>query len=245
MAKQSDPGLAALAAALQALTAAGTVPQIAERLAVASAGLLAADGAEVRILDGEGLRLIGGHGLRQSPPRDVLDAPHGLAGQAMRRGTPLATGDYLGDTDVPRDADDWARAEGIMSAIVVPLPATDVPVAGVLLAFRRQARPFPPVSMAALVALAATGHLALSSARLAETARSMAAAVHGFNNLFAITLLRAEMLLELEPETDGSGRRESLDAIRRVALEGRELVRQARPARPASPVSGSAPEPRR
>jgi GAF domain-containing protein len=239
MASPADPRIDALVTALHELAATGTVPEVAERLAAVAARLLEADGAEVRVLDDAGLRLVGGHGLRHSPPL-VLDPPHGMAGQALRGGAPLATVDYLADRAVPRDADDWARAEGVRSAVVAPLAAAHGLAGATVLVFRRVTRPFAPPALAVLGVLAVAGRLALSNARLVESARGLTGAVHGFNNLFAITLLRAEMLLE--QETDRSSRRESLEAIRRVALEGRDLVRQARPgvapAGPAATASG-------
>jgi len=57
--------------------------------------------------------------------------------------------------------------------------------------------------------------------------KTVADAAHSFNNLFAITLGRAEMLLD-DTGADPALRRECLESIRRAAVEGRELVQQLR-----------------
>jgi signal transduction histidine kinase len=58
--------------------------------------------------------------------------------------------------------------------------------------------------------------------------RTVAEAAHTFNNLFAITLGRAEMLLDDDSAADPAVRRECVESIRRAAVEGRELVRRLR-----------------
>jgi hypothetical protein len=50
---------------------------------------------------------------------------------------------------------------------------------------------------------------------------------HSFNNLFAITLGRVEMLLD-DSSADPALRSECLESIRRAAVEGRELVQRLR-----------------
>jgi signal transduction histidine kinase len=61
-----------------------------------------------------------------------------------------------------------------------------------------------------------------------ETLRkTVSDAAHSLNNLFAITLGRAEMLLD-DDGSDLELRRECLESIRRAAAEGRELVQRLR-----------------
>lgn len=64
--------------------------------------------------------------------------------------------------------------------------------------------------------------------RLEALRQTLGDAAHTFNNLFAITLGRAEMLLE--GGADDLLKRECVESIRRAAIQGRDLVHQLRQA---------------
>lgn len=234
--------LTRLVDASDALLTARTPQDVADTIVQGCAAVVVCDGAELRIFDRghSALALVSGHGLRDtagSPPG--IPSGQGLCGHVFARGTPLATADYLDDPSFSHETDEWARGQGVVGAIAAPLMGADGRPLGTLAVFRRGGPPFEADDVTLVRELAATGAIAIRSARLSEVAQTAAEVIHTFNNLFAITLLRSEMLLDVEDEQNSERRRECLGSIRRAALEGREAVRRLRQARPSAVIPQS------
>ncbi|HEU5323355.1 MAG TPA: GAF domain-containing protein, partial [Methylomirabilota bacterium] len=112
-------------------------------------------------------RLSAQAGLAEKPA-DLLRrfAPgEGVVGTVMQQRATLVLADVQND---PRLRErEWARAEGFVSAVAVPLRLEEAPV-GVLAAVSRQPRAFAPEEVALLEALATSAAVAIRNARLHE-----------------------------------------------------------------------------
>ena len=106
-------------------------------------------------------------GLAEQPGdrRGHFEPGEGIVGWVMEHLTPLVIADLPVD---PRLRErQWAKAEGLMSLVAVPLLLEDSPV-GVLLAFSRQRREFVSDEVALVQALATSAAVAIRNARLYE-----------------------------------------------------------------------------
>jgi len=106
-------------------------------------------------------------GLAEQPGdrRGHFEPGEGIVGWVMEHLTPLVIADLPVD---PRLRErQWAKAEGLMSLVAVPLLLEDSPV-GVLLAFSRQRREFASDEVALVQALATSAAVAIRNARLYE-----------------------------------------------------------------------------
>ncbi|MBI2163902.1 MAG: GAF domain-containing protein [candidate division NC10 bacterium] len=135
--------------------------------------LLLCDVANVGIYDPvEGVlrsRAIIGH--RDPGSEELVVRPgQGISGLVLQTGEPFATDDYLNDPRFSHAFDDWARAEGTVTELVVPVKRDDK-VVGVLWAVNRSPRPFTARDRDLLVQLASHAAIALENARLYQQER--------------------------------------------------------------------------
>ena len=178
-----------------------------------------------------------------------LEPGHGLAGLALREKRPQRTDDYFADSrfERPPAIAEWARAEGVVSMVAVPVTdAAGEPIA-LLWAFNRSPRPFTGRDEATLTALARQAALAMDNARLVGDLRGTleelqaaqdtlvrgatlravgelaAGAAHHLNNLMAVVLGRSQLLLyrNRDPEMGVA-----LRTIERAALDAADTVRR-------------------
>ncbi|HET9923682.1 MAG TPA: GAF domain-containing protein [Methylomirabilota bacterium] len=178
-----------------------------------------------------------------------LEPGHGLAGLALQERRPVRTDDYFADARFtrPTAVAEWARAEGVVSMITVPV--TDAPgeLIALLWAFNRAPRPFTGRDEATLAGLARQAALAMENARLVSDLRHTlddlkaaqdtlvrgatlravgelaAGAAHHLNNLMAVVLGRSQLLLlrNQDPEIGSV-----LRTIERAALDAADTVRR-------------------
>jgi signal transduction histidine kinase/CheY-like chemotaxis protein len=106
-------------------------------------------------------------GLAEKPATDRKRfAPgEGIVGWVMEHLTPLVLPDLQVDPRLQER--EWAKAEGLLSLVAVPLLLNDVPI-GVLVALSRAHRQFAPDDMALAEALATSAAVAIRNARLHE-----------------------------------------------------------------------------
>jgi GAF domain-containing protein len=198
---------------------------VAARVVQACAEVVDCDGAVLGLFDRARDRLValGGYGLRGPVDQIPTIAPgQGMYGMVFGSGEAMLTTDYLRDPAFVGPGDAWAREEGIVTQIAVPLIDRNRAPMGVLGVFRRTVRPFADIDLDAVLALAAAAALGVRNVRMSE-------AIHALNNLLATALFGAEILLE--EDQDAVQRREHLQMIRRAALEARDIVRAIRQTR--------------
>jgi len=141
-------------------------------------GLLHSDAAVCCLLEPGGtLAVLTGSGNRlQSPQRYRVRPGEGLVGVALVERRPLRSDDYLQDPKVHRTPaiETWARTEGVVSLIVVPVIDAADQVIGFLWAFNRRPVPFTARHEAMAVGLARQATLAIGRARAFEEERRRA-----------------------------------------------------------------------
>jgi GAF domain-containing protein len=115
--------------------------------------------------------------------------------QAIARGAPLWTADYLRDTSVEHcpDADEFARAEGIKSLLAVPLIHGDS-TSGVLFCATRTVWRLTPDETGLVCSLAALGAVAIDRAERLQDAESEVSALELVGFRARTTLARLEQL---------------------------------------------------
>jgi signal transduction histidine kinase/CheY-like chemotaxis protein len=159
----------AIARVAHALNASGGLDTVLRTAVEAVRGLVAADSARIALVDDMG-RLV----LRFStdvstamPPGFVIERGHGLGGVAWQSGRPVRTEDFAAD---PRFREDRylpiARADGVVSAMAVPVVTAGTVVVGVIYANRRTRQPFTAADEAALMTLADHAAVAVQQATL-------------------------------------------------------------------------------
>jgi signal transduction histidine kinase/CheY-like chemotaxis protein len=106
-------------------------------------------------------------GLAEQPGdrRGHFEPGQGIVGWVMEHLTPLVIADLPVDPRLKERA--WAKAEGLMSLVAVPLLLEDMPV-GVLVGLSRQRREFATEEIALVEALATSAAVAIRNARLYE-----------------------------------------------------------------------------
>jgi signal transduction protein with GAF and PtsI domain len=199
---------------------------VARRIVEACSTVVACDAAELRVPAADGsLVLLHETGFR-SPSGLIrsLRPDDGVSGQAFLQGGAMSTTTAQARAAGRSEFDKWTRREGFAGQLAAPIIGGEARPLGVLTVFRRGSRAFDDTEREALVRLAAWAAAAMSQAsRVADLNRRNRELAHKFNNLFAVALGRVELLLD--DEGDLKNRRESLESIRRAALEGRELAR--------------------
>jgi signal transduction histidine kinase len=126
------------------------------------------DVVRIWLHEGPGVyRLHAQAGLAEQPGdgRGHFEPGQGIVGWVMEHLAPLVVADLPVD---PRlKAREWAKAEGLMSLVAVPLLLEDAPL-GVLVAYSRQHREFASDEIALVEALATSAAVAIRNARLYE-----------------------------------------------------------------------------
>ncbi|MBI2203350.1 MAG: GAF domain-containing protein [Candidatus Rokubacteria bacterium] len=175
-----------------------------------------------------------------------VEAGRGSGGWVLATERPFRTEDYRADPRITKDYIALADEEGTVAEMVVPIRGQQR-VEGLLYVTNRSPRPFTDRDEAVLLRLAEYARTAIDNARLYEALRDakerversqtqlvqterlralgeMAAGVaHDFNNMLAVILGRAELLLARA--TDAYFRH-GLDAIRKAAQDGADTVRR-------------------
>jgi len=154
----------------------------------------------------------------------VIEPGKGIGGRVLVTGEPLRTDDYAGDTRFSKEYLPSVLADGIVTALVVPIPI-DGRVEGLLYVHNRSPRPFTDQDESVLKRLADHAAIALRNARVyqrSEHRRLAAEGLAGVGRLVSQSLdpevvaqriadsvldlfqARASALVRLEPET-GNG----------------------------------------
>ncbi len=193
----------------------------------------------------------------------VIEPGKGLGGGVLATGEPFRTDDYAADSRFTRDYLHHARAEGNVTEMAVPIRSQDE-LHGVLYVSNRSPRPFTDNDEAVLRRLADYAGAAIANANLYQGLRAaheqlarsqatlvqnerlralgeMAAGVaHDFNNMLAVIVARAELLLGKAHDAYVV---RGLQEIHRAATNGASTVRRiqnftgTRRARPAGRVA--------
>ncbi|HEV8143420.1 MAG TPA: GAF domain-containing protein [Methylomirabilota bacterium] len=176
----------------------------------------------------------------------VLEPGKGFGGHILATGESYRTDDFAADPRFTADYMDAISAEGIVASLAVPIVSRDE-IHGVLYVNNRSRRPFTDRDEAILRRLADYAAAAIANANLYQGLRTaheqlarsqsqlvqnerlralgeMAAGVaHDFNNMLAVILGRADLLLRRSG--DPTMRRE-LEDVRRAAANGAATVRR-------------------
>ncbi|HEU4439054.1 MAG TPA: GAF domain-containing protein [Methylomirabilota bacterium] len=182
------------------------------------------------------------------PPAPLVPG-RGLAGLALETKRPLRTDDYSADRrfEGPPEMAEWAKREGVVTVVVVPVTdAAGEPIA-LLWAFNRERRRFTDRDEATLAGLARQAALAMENARLVSDLRGTlddlqaaqetlvrgatlravgelaAGAAHHLNNLMAVVLGRAQLLLHKNRVPEMAP---ALRTIERAAVDAADTVRR-------------------
>jgi DNA-binding PucR family transcriptional regulator len=163
--------LSALNAIAGRLSATNDVAVLLQEIVDQTRLLLRVDLAYLSLLVGEQtLRIEVTSGAVSAVLRDVEHSLHrGLVAEAMRRGEPASTGDYLIDTEFAHEdsSDLTMTSEGVRALIVAPLKVLDRPI-GALFAAVREPRNFGLAASELLTALAAHAAIAIENAKSSE-----------------------------------------------------------------------------
>ncbi|MEI8188248.1 MAG: GAF domain-containing protein, partial [candidate division NC10 bacterium] len=183
--------LASLTDLTQMVTAVLEPAALAQQILQAAQALI--PGAAGRLWEAEAgadaLRLVASVGLQDPAGGDRVPFWQGVAGQAVATRQPVIIADVTGDPGLVNKA--WARAEGLVSGIVLPLLHRDQAL-GVFALFTRVPHGFPPDEVRLLSAFAAQAAIAMANARL------YAAADGQRRQLEAVQAVTAEITRELE-----------------------------------------------
>ena len=106
-------------------------------------------------------------GTRKAYDNVRIEPGKGIGGQVLLTGRPVRTDHYEVDPRITKDYLDIARAEGIVTAMVVPIPG-EREVEGLLYVENRSPRPFTDQDEAMATRLAVQAAVAINNARLHE-----------------------------------------------------------------------------
>jgi signal transduction histidine kinase len=186
--------------------------------------------------------------VRPLPPTRLVPG-RGLAGLALQERRPLRTDDYATDPRFvrPPEMAEWARAEGVVTMVTVPVTDASGQITALLWAFNRQPRRFTDRDDATLAGLAHQAALAMENARLVTDLRGTlddlkaaqetlvrgatlravgelaAGAAHHLNNLMAVVLGRTQLLLHKNRVPEMAP---ALRTIERAAVDAADTVRR-------------------
>jgi GAF domain-containing protein/FixJ family two-component response regulator/anti-sigma regulatory factor (Ser/Thr protein kinase) len=238
-----------LARLARMLTESLDAADVGERIVESALGLIGAAYADLRLLQNDGsLKLIASRGdarlLGQVPA--VVPAGEGLVGQAAARGAPVWSADLRADPTVDEAQRAAATAAGLRAYLAVPLRVKRQ-IIGVVGIGDTTPRAFSESEVALLGTFADQAAIALENSRLYGDLRAALRAVeesqqrivqgerlralgemaggvaHDFNNVLAIIVGRAEVLLN---ETEDPELRRQLNVIINVALDAAQTVRR-------------------
>jgi GAF domain-containing protein len=240
--------------------------EVLERVVEGARDLCRADCSRiaVRTPDDPSVRFRHAVGIRHAGSLDVVIEPgKGIGGRVLMTGEPFRTVDYAADSRFTPDYRQHALAEGIITEMAVPIQSHDE-LHGVLYVSNRSPRPFTDNDEAVLRRLADYAGAAIANANLYQGLRAaheqlaksqatlvqnerlralgeMAAGVaHDFNNMLAVIVGRAELLLGKAHDAYVV---RGLQEIHRAATNGASTVRRiqnftgTRRARPAGRVA--------
>jgi GAF domain-containing protein/DNA-binding NarL/FixJ family response regulator/anti-sigma regulatory factor (Ser/Thr protein kinase) len=238
-----------LARLARMLTESLDAADVGERIVESALGLIGGAYAELRLLQSDGsLKLIASRGdaglLADLPP--VVPAGRGVVGRAAAEGRPVWSAD-VADQAAPEDADRAdSPAAGVRAYLAVPLQVKRE-IIGVVGIGDRAPRAFSEAEVGLLGTFADQAAIALENSRLYGDLRAALRAVeesqqrivqgerlralgemaggvaHDFNNVLAIIVGRAEVLLN---ETQDPELQRQLSVIVKVALDAAQTVRR-------------------
>ena len=182
------------------------------------------------------------------PPARLVPG-QGMAGLALQEKRPLRTDDYAADSRFARSPEmaEWARAEGVVAMVTVPVADASGEITALLWAFNRGRRRFTDRDEAALAGLARQAALAMENARLVTDLRGTlddlkaaqetlvrgatlravgelaAGAAHHLNNLMAVVLGRTQLLLHKNQVPEMAP---ALRTIERAVVDAADTVRR-------------------
>ena len=260
-----------LARIARTLTETLDTTQVGERIVESVRQLFRARSAGLRLLEPDGsLRAIvwGDPAHAHAGPGHVLPPGHGISGRVIAEGRPVASTDVVTDPSIVLSPDmrDWMVTSGERALLAVPLLVKGN-VIGVLSVADETGRVYDASEVAFLQTCADQAAIALENARLygelqqallqvedsqqrviqGERLRALGelagGVAHDFNNILAVVLGRAQLLLRQVTEP---GIRRQIEVIEQMALDGARTVRRIqefarmRRARPFQPVDLSA-----
>jgi PAS domain S-box-containing protein len=238
-----------LARLARMLTESLAATDVDERIVESALGLLDGTFSVLRLLDSDGtLKLIAAKGdaraLAALPP--VVPRDGGLVGRAVTEGVPVSSPNLLEEPSLADSERAWIAAAGAPSFLAVPLRVKRE-IIGALGIGGRSGRRFTDAEIALIQTLADQAAVALENSRLYGDLRAALRAVeesqqrvvqgerlralgemaggvaHDFNNVLAIIVGRAEVLLS---ETEDPKLERQLSVIVKVALDAAQTVKR-------------------
>ncbi len=147
---------------------------VLERVSVAAKGLCDADLSRIALRrpGSEAIVLQYASGALHGPYEGTRIEPgKGIGGQVLLTGRPFRTDNYAEDPLITKDFLDLARAEGIVTALVVPVQ-TEERIEGLLYAENRSSRPFTARDETTLLRLAQQAAIAIKNGQLLQALRT-------------------------------------------------------------------------
>jgi signal transduction histidine kinase/ActR/RegA family two-component response regulator len=240
-----------LARIARTLTETLDTTQVGERIVESVRPLFRARSAGLRLLEPDGsLRAIvwGDPAHAHAGPGHVMPAGLGISGRVITEGRPVASADVVTDPRIALSDDmrEWMVASGDRALLAVPLRVKGI-VIGVLSVADETGRVYGDTEVALLQTCADQAAIALENARLygelqqallqvedsqqrviqGERLRALGelagGVAHDFNNILAVILGRAQLLLRQveEPQI-----RRQIAVIEQMALDGARTVRR-------------------
>ncbi len=229
------------------LAAVHDTDQILALIVDEAARLVGAEAAALRLREGDDLVL---RARTESAipftTRERIKVGESLSGRAVASGEPVVVDDVVEDARYDAAQRQGARASGFHGFVAVPLRSREETI-GALNVYTKERQRFAADTVALLTALADQAAIAIERARLFEELRrsyeeiqraqqrlveterlralgELAGGVaHNFNNLLAVILGRADLLLK---RTGDGNLRRGLEAIHQAARDGAQMVRR-------------------
>jgi GAF domain-containing protein/CheY-like chemotaxis protein len=178
-----------LAESSRLLTATLDVDEVVGRLAEIALSRLGVDVVRIWMREpgGDAVVLRAQKGQTRQPPggQPALAPGEGVAGWVLNQRQPLVVPDLQADARVKLR--DWSRAEGLVSALVVPIVLEGTAI-GMLAAMSRRPREFSPADVALAEALSAPAALAFRNASVYAEALDRLEEIEAFQRLATETL---------------------------------------------------------
>jgi GAF domain-containing protein/ActR/RegA family two-component response regulator len=240
-----------LAGIARTLTETLDTTQVGERIVESVRPLLRARSAGLRLLEPDGsLRAIvwGDPARAHAGPGHVMPAGLGISGRVIADGQPVASPDVVTDPRIALSDDmrEWMVGSGDRALLAVPLRVKGT-VIGVLSVADETGRVYEDAEVALLQTCADQAAIALENARLygelqqallqvedsqqrviqGERLRALGelagGVAHDFNNILAVILGRAQLLLR---QVEEPRIRRQIEVVEQMALDGARTVRR-------------------